>query len=242
MVFDRLAKLFVKGGGDNVRYFSERMVVEKFLGTNLGAVLECGAGMGTMHTPFLVKNSEKVVIVEIDEELMPILKQKYPDKPIVRADMQHLPFRENVFNTVLAVQVIEHLDDDRLGISEAMRVSKDGSRHIYSLPLHVSHDDDMHKHKRYGDKRLYTEETAKELLNDYSMKKKEYSARFFSNMIFRHMLKRGRLHNWVIAFSLLDFAIPIGRPKFMVVEMTKAAVKSPPAIAEPIQNYPDEET
>ncbi|MBI4015081.1 MAG: class I SAM-dependent methyltransferase [Candidatus Aenigmarchaeota archaeon] len=221
MFSGRLSKLFVKGGGDNVRYFSERLVVEKFLGKNLGTVLECGAGMGTMHTPFLVRNSEKVVIVEIDEELMPILKQHYPNKPIVRADMQHLPFRDGVFDTVLAVQVIEHLDDDMLGVSEAMRVSKENSRHVYSLPLHVSHDDDLHKHKRYGDKRLYTEETAKELLGGYAIKRKEYSARFFSNMIFRHMLKHGRLHNFVIALSLLDILIPAGKPKFMVVEIAK---------------------
>jgi len=52
------------------------------------------------------------------------------------ADAQHLPFREGVFDKVVCTEVMEHITDDKQGISELYRVAKPGAGVAVSVPRH----------------------------------------------------------------------------------------------------------
>lgn len=48
------------------------------------------------------------------------------DRPTVLADAQRLPFVDNSFDYVLALHLLEHLDDPSLSLEEIQRVGKRG--------------------------------------------------------------------------------------------------------------------
>jgi ubiquinone/menaquinone biosynthesis C-methylase UbiE len=52
----------------------------------------------------------------------------------VVADAQHLPFRDGAFDKVMCTEVLEHIPDDKEGISELYRVAKPGSDVAVSVP------------------------------------------------------------------------------------------------------------
>jgi SAM-dependent methyltransferase len=57
------------------------------------------------------------------------------DRPLyVKADARRLPFPDGSFDCAFALDLIEHLDDDRGAIAEALRVLRPGGRLILSTP------------------------------------------------------------------------------------------------------------
>ena len=56
----------------------------------------------------------------------------------VRAGDGHLPFRDRSFGAVLALEVLEHVEEDRRLLSEIARVLRPGGRAIISVPLHMA--------------------------------------------------------------------------------------------------------
>lgn len=64
-----------------------------------------------------------------------------------------LPFRNEIFDLVLALDVIEHIDDDRAAVKEFYRVLKPGGRLIITVPafqfLWSEHDQAVHHMRRY---------------------------------------------------------------------------------------------
>ena len=53
------------------------------------------------------------------------------------ADAQHLPFKEGAFDKVMCTEVMEHVPDDKLSISELYRVAKAGAAMAVSVPRHA---------------------------------------------------------------------------------------------------------
>ena len=54
----------------------------------------------------------------------------------IQADAQHLPFSDDAFDKVLCTEVLEHIPDDKEGISELYRVAKPSSHVAVSVPRH----------------------------------------------------------------------------------------------------------
>ena len=76
---------------------------------------------------------------------------------VVRADAQRLPFRDGGAGLAIALDVIEHLDDDGAAVGELHRVLAPGSTLLVAVPadptLWSAHDEAV------GHKRRYTRET-----------------------------------------------------------------------------------
>ena len=53
----------------------------------------------------------------------------------ILGDMQHLPFRSDIFEKVLLYAVLEHLDNPLKGLEEAQRVAKNGARFEITIPV-----------------------------------------------------------------------------------------------------------
>lgn len=62
-----------------------------------------------------------------------IKRSQLHDRDIV-ADAQHMPFKDSSFETIFAGEVIEHLENPQLFISEAKRITKNGGRLILTTP------------------------------------------------------------------------------------------------------------
>ena len=73
--------------------------------------------------------------------------------PLTRADVRRLPFADDSFDAVTAMDVIEHIDDDKAASSEIFRVLKPGGRLFVTVPaygfLWSEHDEALHHYRRY---------------------------------------------------------------------------------------------
>ena len=53
------------------------------------------------------------------------------------ADVRRLPYPDDTFDVVVAVEVLEHIPDPEAGLAEAMRVLKPGGYAITALPVQL---------------------------------------------------------------------------------------------------------
>jgi len=62
------------------------------------------------------------------------------DSPIadVRLDVQKMPFEDNEFDVVICNHVLEHVEDDRIAMSEILRVLKKGGFALIHVPIDYS--------------------------------------------------------------------------------------------------------
>lgn len=72
---------------------------------------------------------------------------------LVNAQLEHLPFKEETFDVVLAMDILEHVDDDTEVLNELLRVSKEGAFLIVHVPafmfLWSDHDFAVDHKRRY---------------------------------------------------------------------------------------------
>lgn len=72
---------------------------------------------------------------------------------LVRADARRLPFPNDHFDIVTAMDIIEHIDRDKEAVSEIARVLKPGGRLLATVPAYMSlwseHDEALHHFRRY---------------------------------------------------------------------------------------------
>jgi len=77
---------------------------------------------------------------------------------LARADVRRLPFADNSFDVVTAMDIIEHIDDDKAASGEIFRVLKPGGRLLVTVPAFSSlwseHDEALHHFRRYTTPRL----------------------------------------------------------------------------------------
>lgn len=115
-------------------------------------VLDIGAGGSSYHRHFPNR-----VTIDIDPAR----------KPDVVGDAHKLPFADGEFKTVLCTEVLEHLKDPRLAISEMRRVLAPGGTLIlttrFVYPLHDT-PHDYFRYTKYGLTELFTDWEIVELI------------------------------------------------------------------------------
>jgi 2-polyprenyl-3-methyl-5-hydroxy-6-metoxy-1,4-benzoquinol methylase len=113
---------------NNYAYIFYRSTVEKILcGHNLGNVLDAGCGSeGSIS--FLL---EQIVGVDVSRRnISQIHKTKQGD--FLVASLTYLPFKQEVFDTVICADVLEHLKEKRLVLEEIARAMHANARLIGS--------------------------------------------------------------------------------------------------------------
>lgn len=112
----------------------------------------CGTG-GTIST--LEKYGE-VMNIDISPEALKYLKQKGYTGKLVKDHV--LPFEDGKFDLVIALDVLEHIDQDRPALDEWRRVLKMSGMALITVPayqfLWSGHDTSLHHHRRYTRKVL----------------------------------------------------------------------------------------
>jgi SAM-dependent methyltransferase len=95
------------------------------------AALEVGCGEGVIADK-LRRRFEDVVALDLPDAGLRAWWQRYPGPHYLHADAHHLPFEDDQFDLVVAVEVLEHLHDPVKGLHEMARISR---RHVvFSVP------------------------------------------------------------------------------------------------------------
>ena len=124
-------------------------------------VLEIGSGIGNISKCCL-NEGHSLVMTDIRTEYIDFLKENFSEQQqnIVRLDLVDEDFDEKhksqfgKFKTVFALNVIEHIENDRLAIYNATKLLCDGGKLIVLVPAHAmlynKIDRNLFHFKRYG--------------------------------------------------------------------------------------------
>lgn len=122
---------------------------------NLIADIGCGPG-GNISS---LKKFGSVTGVDISKETLEFAKDKGFDK-LICADIKDLPMKDESFDVVSSLDVLEHIDDDVRAVSEMYRILKPGGILLITVPafqsLFTNHDRAMGHFRRYREKELTT--------------------------------------------------------------------------------------
>ena len=120
------------------------------------SVLEIGSGIGNLSA-FLV-DRDRLVLTDTREEYLTRLRQRFADRPNVRVARLYLPDDDRAvagerFDTVICLNVLEHVDDDRSALQAVRRLLAPGGRLVLLVPalqaLYGSIDRALGHHRRY---------------------------------------------------------------------------------------------
>ena len=115
------------------------------------SVLEAGCGWG-VNLDALEKAGYQVTGCDISRRILEFIDR--PDRRLAEADlMQDLPTDAGLFDAVLALDVIEHLDDDRAALDRLAKMVRPGGLLIVSVPalpdLWSAYDEVQGHRRRY---------------------------------------------------------------------------------------------
>jgi SAM-dependent methyltransferase len=136
-------------------YAARRTLIRKHLdGVRPGRAIDVGAAGGG-NTRLLRDLGWQAVALEYSPAGAAIARQR--DVEVVRADAHRLPIASNTADLVVAFDIIEHLENDDLAVSELRRITAPGGKLLLAVPadptLWSEHD------VAVGHLRRYTRET-----------------------------------------------------------------------------------
>jgi SAM-dependent methyltransferase len=139
--------------------------VYRYLGGKLGRAADLGCGPGAFIR-YLAKNSDEVFAVDIDPTGLGRVRSRNRNIANVHhvvSLVNKLPFADAQLDTVLFLEVLEHLSDDAAAVREIHRVLGDGGKLVLSVPVPPGYTESSEwGHKREG----YTAEQIRALLED----------------------------------------------------------------------------
>lgn len=130
-----------------------------------GRILEIGSGIGNI-SQFFIRDKQEIVLSDLRENYCEIIKQKYPNNTIIKIDLVHNDFDNEyknligTFNTVFALNVIEHIENDVLAIANCKKLLKFGGKLTILVPayqfLFCDFDVELEHYRRYTKSSLNT--------------------------------------------------------------------------------------
>lgn len=118
-------------------------------------LLEIGCGSGALLEDLSADNV--VYGMDVAEEALRICRERGLDC-VSKGDVTALPYKDAAFDTVIAIDVLEHIDDDGAAVREIHRVCRPGGVLIVTVPafqmLWSRRDIDHHHKRRYRVKEI----------------------------------------------------------------------------------------
>jgi ubiquinone/menaquinone biosynthesis C-methylase UbiE len=127
-------------------------LIKTHYGENAGLrILDVGCGTGAMLDELASFGS--VTGADFAPEALAFCRARGDHYPLARADIRCLPFADNSFDVITAMDIIEHIDNDKAALMELHRVLKPGGRVFATVPAFQSlwseHDEALHHYRRY---------------------------------------------------------------------------------------------
>ncbi len=130
-----------------------------------GKIFEIGSGIGNISSQF-IENGFKITVSDIRDVYCSYLTDHYAQKveDVVNMDIVDPAFDEKHkelfgnFDTVFALNIVEHVEDDSLAIANAKKLLKEGGNLIILVPAYASlynrFDRELEHYRRYTLKTL----------------------------------------------------------------------------------------
>ena len=119
-------------------------------------ILDIGCGTGAMLDELVPFGH--VVGADYAPEALQFCVTRGVGADLARADVRRLPFADASFDVVTAMDIVEHIDDDKAAACEIFRVLRPGGRLLVTVPAFPSlwseHDEALHHYRRYTVPRL----------------------------------------------------------------------------------------
>jgi SAM-dependent methyltransferase len=112
-------------------------VYEALLPQCVGVVLEAGCGEG-YGADMVAGVTERVVALDYDAQAIAHVGSRYPRVAAVRTNLVALPLRDSCADTVVSLQVIEHLWEQGRFLRECRRVLRPGGTLLLSTPNRIT--------------------------------------------------------------------------------------------------------
>jgi SAM-dependent methyltransferase len=142
-------------------FVGRRSVIDAMLdGIDLpqdGAILEAGCGTGGNLTTLARRG--RITAFDPHIDALAFAQSRHPDVDIRQGALPaELPYEQASFDLVAALDVLEHVEDDRSSASALVSLVRPGGWLIVTVPAHQalwgSHDRRLHHRRRYGRKQL----------------------------------------------------------------------------------------
>lgn len=137
--------------GDSIRPIVQKPVILRMLGKQrIGSALDAGCGRG-LYTRCLAKIADDVEAIDISHSHInaQLRRNRRSNVRPRLGSVTDLPYPDEVFDLVLHSEVLEHIPDDHLALSEIIRVLRPGGRLVISVPVPPAPIED-HEHVREG--------------------------------------------------------------------------------------------
>lgn len=188
-----------------------------------GRVLEIGSGIGNISAFFLHEGYD-ITLTDIRENYCSILRQKFSSekslREVLHLDLVAPDFESrykhilNSFNTVFALNVVEHIQDDELAIKNAHKLLVPGGILIILVPafsmLYNRLDHELFHYRRYvkRDLNLLFQKQNLTILKSFYFNAAGIAGWFVSGKIQRNKTlpqNQVRLYDWFVPFfRILD--------------------------------------
>lgn len=142
-------------------FVARRHLILTLLGTHYPQdgrlqILDIGCGTGAMLDELAAFGT--VVGADFSPEALQFCVARGVGAELARADVRRLPFADASFDVVTAMDIVEHIDDDKAAACEIFRVLRPGGRLLVTVPAFPSlwseHDEALHHFRRYTVPRL----------------------------------------------------------------------------------------
>jgi len=118
---------------------------------------EVGPGNGE-NLDFYIKNTTRIDLYEPSKNLFKNLKRRYFKKKNVRIFNKNFISKTNKYNTIIYLDVLEHIRNDKKEITKAYNALKKGGYLIINVPafnhLYSQFDKDVGHYRRYNNKMI----------------------------------------------------------------------------------------
>jgi len=118
-------------------------------------ILDAGCGTG-VNLQMLAKHGDAIGVDVSPEALK--FSTKRSVGTLLNGRIERLGFHAESFGLITALDVLEHVEDDRAAIRELHRITKPGGRLVITVPAYQSlwseHDEALHHYRRYTRRQL----------------------------------------------------------------------------------------
>jgi SAM-dependent methyltransferase len=133
--YDRAQELwqFERDHGPTHRMHAK--IVGGFLTDRLSGARVLDVGCGDGRYSELLEATNEVVSTDLSALSASMTRRsRRPQSPILQSSILSLPFPDGSFDAVVALETLEHIEDDRAAFLECMRVLRPGGRLLFSVP------------------------------------------------------------------------------------------------------------
>ena len=132
-----------------------------------GNILEIGSGIGNISSYFL-QNGSNITLSDLRENYLNILRDKFKNyqnlKGVITLDLVDNDFENKykhligTFDTVYALNVVEHIEDDKLAIANCRKLLRENGSLVILVPayqfLYNRFDKELEHFRRYTSNKL----------------------------------------------------------------------------------------